>query len=165
MAPLYGILFMGKLEAELLEFHIKSTIFLRYIDDLLMVFDHGEEDLKKFIDHINTYHPTIKFTHEFLHKTINFLDVQITKEDDGTLSTDLYVKPTNVHSYLHFTSCHPPHTLKSLPYSQAIRICHIYTNSTMRDKLLSEMKEYFLDRNYPAALIDNSIMRSINNHR
>ena len=111
MAPSYAIIFMGKLEAELLEYHIKPTIFLRFIDDLLMVFDHGEDDLKKFIHHINSYHPTIKFTYEFSYTTINFLDVQITKESDGSLSTDLYVKPTDVHSYLHYTSCQPPHTV------------------------------------------------------
>ena len=37
-------------------------IWWRYIDDIFFVWEHGEESLEKFLNKLNTFHPTIKFT-------------------------------------------------------------------------------------------------------
>ena len=57
--------------------------------------------------------------------SINFLDVivSITK---GIIETDLYVKPTDSHQYLLWSSCHPFYCKKGIPYSQALRLNRIY---------------------------------------
>ena len=39
-----------------------------------------------------------------------FLDIQFCFDTNGQLQTDLYVKPTDARSYLHFSSAHPRHT-------------------------------------------------------
>ena len=88
-------------------------------------FDNGHEALTRFMTHLNNIHDTIKFTYETSEETINFLDVQVSKNGEGGLNTDLYTKPTDAHAYLQYESCHPPHIKKSLPYSQAIRLCRI----------------------------------------
>ncbi|PIK37867.1 hypothetical protein BSL78_25290 [Apostichopus japonicus] len=49
---------------------------------------------------------------------VNFLDVTVRKEH-GSLSTDLYTKPTDTHQYLHSSSCHPRHCKSGIAYSQA----------------------------------------------
>ena len=49
-------------------------------------------------------------------------------DSTGNITTDLYVKPTNMHQYLLATSCHPNHTKRSIPYSQALRILRICSN-------------------------------------
>ena len=50
----------------------------------------------KFLDHINSLPPSIKFTFEVQKddKTIPFLDVLFTIHDDGSLGHKVYRKPT-----------------------------------------------------------------------
>jgi len=50
------------------------------MDDIFMIWTHGEEHLKTLIDYLSSIHPSIKFTHEYsssLHQTLPFLDVQV----------------------------------------------------------------------------------------
>ena len=41
------------------------------------------------------------------------------------LVTDLYVKPTDIHQYLHASWCHISHCKKSIPFSQNLRLNRI----------------------------------------
>ena len=126
MAPAYANLFMGDLERKLLaQSPLKPFIWWRYIDDIFMVWTHGEEKLNEFITHINSSHNTIKFTHEFSESSISFLDVTVLLDNNNQISTDLYVKSTDTHQYLLHTSCHPNHVKKSIPFSLALRIRRI----------------------------------------
>ena len=64
-APPYSILFMAELEEEILsEIELKPYLWWRYIDDIFFLWEHGEEKLKRFIEHLNEKHSTIKFTAE-----------------------------------------------------------------------------------------------------
>ena len=66
MAPPYAVLFMGKLEEEFLEAQsLKPIVWWRYIDDIFMLWRHGEENLKIFLEALNCCHPTIKFTADY----------------------------------------------------------------------------------------------------
>ena len=65
MAPAYADLFMGGFEKKALQnYPEKLHLWLRYIDDILMVWTHGGEKLNEFIKYLNSIHPTIKFTSE-----------------------------------------------------------------------------------------------------
>ncbi len=122
-----------------------------------MVFDHGEEELLRFLDHINNLHPTIKFAHEYSRNSINFLDVHVTKNEEGYLMTDLFVKPTDSHAYLNYSSCHPRHIVNSIPYSQALRIIRICSNPESRKSRLSDLQNNLISRGFPAKLVRRSI--------
>ena len=93
----------------------KPFLWLRYIDDILMVWTHGNEKLDSFIAYLNSIHPTIKFTGERSTTSIPFLDVKIFLEN-GKIETDLYCKPTDKNQNLLHSSSHPYHTKKSIPY-------------------------------------------------
>ena len=126
LAPLYSILFMAKLEEEILrEVEWKPYLWWWYIDDIFFILEHGEEILKEFIDVLNKKHPTIKFTAEWSKTQINCLDVTVYLEN-GKIKIELYFKPTDTHQYLHSSSCHPNHCKKGIFYSQMLclnRIC------------------------------------------
>ena len=63
MAPAYASLLMGKLEQEFLESRdLVPSVWLRFLDDIFMVWDHSLESLQSVIDALNSFHPTIKFT-------------------------------------------------------------------------------------------------------
>ena len=115
-APPYSILFMAELEEEILrEVELKPYLWWRFIDDIFFIWEHGEEKLKEFIDVLNKKHPTIKFTAEWSKTQINFLDVTVYLENED-IKTDLYVKPTDTHQYLHSFSCHPYRCKKAYLY-------------------------------------------------
>ena len=110
MASAYANLFMGDLEEKLLaQFPLKPYLWWRYIDDIFMVWTHGEDKLEDFINHINSFHSTIKFTHEFSRSHISFLNITVSLDNNNKISTDLFVKSTDTHQYLMHTSCHPSH--------------------------------------------------------
>ena len=52
-------------------------VWKRFIDDIFLVWTHGEEALLKFLDHCNQCFPTIKFTAEHSLQQIDFLDTTI----------------------------------------------------------------------------------------
>ena len=124
-APPYSILFMAELEEEIIkESAYKPHLWWRYIDDIFYLWEHGENKLKSFIDKISKVHPTITFTAEWSKTSINFLDVTVSLIE-GVIETDLYVKPTDSHQNLQSSSCHPFHCKKGIPYSQALRLNRI----------------------------------------
>ena len=73
---------MGEFERKALQKYAdKPHLWPRYIDDIFMVWSHGEEKLDEFTKYLNDIHPTIKFTNNnnkqvYFH--INF-DLQLTK--------------------------------------------------------------------------------------
>ena len=100
----------------------KPSIWLRYTDDIFMIWNDSEDKLKDFLAYINTVNPAIIITHAYSFKSVNFLDVLVTLTDDGTISTDLYTKPTDTHQCLHMNSSHSNHVEKAIAFSQATRI-------------------------------------------
>ena len=93
----YSILFMADLEKRLLsDIDLKPYIWWRYIDDIFLIWEHGEESLKLFLEKINKIYPAIKFMADWSYSSVNFLDVKVIIKDGKTI-TDLYVKPTDTH--------------------------------------------------------------------
>ena len=104
MASSYANLFiMGKLEQSAIENDpFKPYVWWTFIDDIYMVWTEGEEHLQTFLHHLNSIHPTIKFTHEYSnssHQSLPFLDLHVYL-DNSPVETDLQTKPTDKHQYL-----------------------------------------------------------------
>ncbi|PIK43103.1 hypothetical protein BSL78_20028 [Apostichopus japonicus] len=98
MAPSYACLFMSSFEERMLSTApCRPLIWWRYIDDIFFIWTSDEDSLLTFINHINFFHSTIKFTSDYSHQQVNFLDVTVRKEH-GSLSADLYTKPTDTPS-------------------------------------------------------------------
>ena len=97
MAPSHANLFMGKFEQQSIDNSLPSQavhlveVHRLYLHDL----DTWKEHLKSFIGFLNSIHPSIKFTHEYLnslHQTLPFLDVQVYLIKNQ-IETDLHTKP------------------------------------------------------------------------
>ena len=144
MAPAYANLFMHDLESQLLDLApVKPYLWLRYIDDVFMIWTAGEEQLQEFLHWINQYHDTIKFTWDWSKKTVNYLDVQIIN-NYGVIETDLYTKPTDKHQYLFHTSCHPKGCKTGIPYAQALRLRRICSTSAAFEKRAADLTKYLV---------------------
>ena len=65
IAPPIAIIFMGALEDVFLSAsHDQPSMYMRYIDDCFCVWPHSPDTLTKYLECLNTVHPTIKFTME-----------------------------------------------------------------------------------------------------
>ena len=103
----YAIIFTTALEEKTLESLSKNHwLWWRYVDDVFRISHHGENELKKFIDKLNKFNTTIKFTCDYSRERVHFLHVQVILEINR-ISTDLYVKERHSHQYLQPSSCHP----------------------------------------------------------
>ncbi len=88
LSPVMANLFMEEFEKNALATAtLKPGFWFRYVDDTLSSWCHGLDNLQRFLDHINSLHPSIKFTYEVQKddKTIPFLDVLFTVREDGSL--------------------------------------------------------------------------------
>ena len=71
--------------------------------------DPPRDPATEFLDCLNSVHNRVQFTMEREEeKSIAFLDVYITREDDGTLTTRVYRKPSNRNIGLKPQSCQDP---------------------------------------------------------
>ena len=77
-------------------YHHKPHLWLRYINDIFIIWTQGEKKFDEFIKYFNNIHATIKFTSERSTTSIPYLDVKILLHD-GKIETDLYFKPTDKH--------------------------------------------------------------------
>ena len=79
---------------------------------------------------------------------------------DGQIETDLYVKPTDSHQYLHSSSCHPYHCKKSIPYSQALRLNRICSKNNFFDIHCNNLEKWLSERGYSEKLVRKEILKA-----
>ena len=73
MTPPYIIIFVDDLEERFFsDCDISPLVWRRYIEDIFMFWQHGEKELKKFLEILNSYNPTIKFTANYSREKIIF---------------------------------------------------------------------------------------------
>ena len=129
LAPSYANLFIAKFEDKYVyTYPLQPLLWKRFIDDIFPIWPHGKTSLVEFIEHLNTVHPTIKFTSEISDTQKSFLDLSI-YINQSTLHTKLYTKPTDRHMYLNYFSEHPMSLKKSIPYSQFLRLKKIHSEN------------------------------------
>ena len=130
-APTFANIFMGSIEEDFLELiqnqgNPMPSVWIRYINDIFVIWPHSEEQFLEFFNKLNDHHATIKYTHEISNQAVYFLDINIFKgkrfSDLHTLDIATHFKPINQFQYLHFGSCHLPHTFKGLILGEAIRM-------------------------------------------
>ena len=109
-----------------------------------MIWQHVEDELKIFLEKLNNFHPSIKFTCEYSREKV----------------IDLYVKQTDGHQYLDPSSCHPYHCTKLIPCSQALRINRICLENIFFDLRCNELEEWLLKRNYNPAVVRKPILKA-----
>ena len=171
VAPTYATLVMGYLEIKLYEkiaekYGINTrTNFIgkwrRYLDDCFIIWDTNIDTPKNLLTILQTLHKSIKFTMEESTNSISFLDIKVIIENNKIV-TDLYQKPTDSQQYVHFKSCHPPHTKRNIPFNLARRTCTIVEENKSRDDKLGNLKIVLLKQGYPKSLIENSIEKAKN---
>ena len=136
-------------------------VWFRYIDDIFFIWIHGKEHLKTFLQQLNNFNTDLKYTYESNEKEIPFLDLKV-KLNEGKISTDFYIKSTDRHQYLYFTSSYPNHTKRSVVYSQGLRVKRICSEKEDFLKYMREIKRGYPEnivfkRDYPENIVDQEL--------
>ena len=79
--------------------------------------------------------------------TIHFFiweDVEVTLQN-GVLSTDLFVKPTDTYHFLDTASCNPYYCKKGIPFSQTLRLNKICSDISNFGKRCNELGIWLLE--------------------
>ena len=174
IAPPLAIIFMDAVESLLLtssDAQCQPLAYMRYIDDVLGVWTHGGDKLDEYFRFLNDFHPALKFTIERTDQTadgsIPFLDTTITVRDNGTYSTELYIKPMAAPIIMHYTSAHPIQCKRSVLYSQLLRAKRLGSDKQAQERGMAKMITLFRHNGYPVKLIQRTkhrVLHSDNSH-
>ena len=109
LGPVLANMFMSNLETIALNtFQGNQPLFYRrFVDDTLIIF-HTRDDMLNFFNWLNRQHRCISFTkEEEVNGSLPFLDVLITRDQSGIITTSVYRKPTYSGLYLQWESFVP----------------------------------------------------------
>ena len=152
-APSYANIFMAEWETTALaKCYLKPSMFLHYLDDIWILWDHGRDQFETFFDILNTHSPAVKLTSRIEQNSIDFLDITIYKgartKETGLLDTKVFFKPTDTHQLLHKSSFHPKHTFAGILKSQIIRFYRICSERQEFDHACSVLFNALRARGY-----------------
>lgn len=166
VAPTYANIFMDDLERNILEHsEIRPVIWRCFIDDIFAIYRCTEDELIEHLTYLNQQHHSIKFTYEFSRDTINFLDTTVYLDTERKLHTKVFRKPTDMYSYLHYESYHPPHQKNSIAYSQAIRLRTICSEISEFEKASQTLLKFLTLQGHPHHKVKDSIHKAKNLNR
>ena len=134
----------------------QPLLWKRYVDDVICIWQHGEEELLKFCDFLNSCHDRIKFTLSYSKTSVDFLDTTLRCDTDGNLSTTLYCKPNDSHTYLQYNSAHPESVKRGLPYSEFLRVRRACTDDSDFHINSAMLAAHFIRRGYPLEILDEA---------
>lgn len=121
--------------------------WLRYIDDVLMIWRGTLDNLHDFMRELNTNQGNIRLTYNFDQRKLSFLDLQITLEN-GQLSTCTFRKKTAANTLLQATSHHPQWLKNGIPVGQFLRIKRNCTSAADYRRESLELYARFRERGY-----------------
>ena len=147
-APPFANLFLAALEERALASWEGTTpsLWLRFLDDVLMLWTGGDRQLQDFLAHLNSQMHHINFTLQSSQESTTFMDLAVYKghrfRKSGILDTKLHIKSTNPQTFLHFSSCHPPPTFATIIKGELLR-------ALRSTSVVSQLLQKFLERGYP----------------
>ena len=163
ISPIVANLFMEDQEVQAINTSsTPPTLWKRFVDDTFTIIK--KDSRNSFLQHLNLIHPNIKFTCEETRSdgSMPFLDILITPEEDGSLKTSVYRKPTHTDLYLQWDS---HHTIPS-KYSVAGTLYHRVETVCSYPQLLQEEEHHLFQAikrcKYPTWAINRAKVSSQN---
>ena len=126
-----------------------------HVDDVFSILRRC--NLEQFFQHINSLHPKTKFTMEKKdNSTIPSLDTCIQRKQDGTISVQVYRKPTHTNQYLSFTSHHSTRSKLSVITALFNQAENVITNDTELKQEQQHITKVLQSNGYSKQFIDKT---------
>ena len=155
-SPILADLVMDDLEKEkLANLDFEVPVYLRYVDDILIVAPSTQVDRILQIFNANTLN--IKFTLEKeSERAINFMDITITRKQNQKLSFNWYRKPTWSGRYLNFNSHHPLRYKKSV-INNLVDRAMLLSDREFHNSNLQLITDTLVENDYPLSFVQEII--------
>ena len=131
-----------------------------FLNDCYTVLRSSQISSEELLLTLNSINPSIRFTMEYSKDQIPFLDILIKRNENG-IWVDLYHKPTDTQRCLPFTSSHPNHCKRNIPFCLARRICTIAENNAEKLKNLENLKTNLSKYHYLDSLIKQGFQKAL----
>ena len=168
MAPPVACYGAGVIEKKFLAFPEVSILFeeefwWRYIDDVFSVNEGEKQSLDRALSLFNTLYPgQVTRTWEWSDKSLIFLNVEVLiNREKKIIETRYYVKPSNQRLFLNFRSNHPELIFKGVVYGMALQGIMLNSRQEWNLGYLLELREKFLQQEYPLDLISQQFARAL----
>jgi hypothetical protein len=131
-------------------FNDEVICYKRYIDDVIGIWLCQPYDNQRWDAFKNQLNDASALDWDFTDRSrsVNFLDLTFTVENNGLIRTNLYEKPMNLHMYLPPHSAHPPGVLRGLIYGMVGRIYRLCSEPSDRDAHLHKFYRHLLHRGH-----------------
>ena len=169
LSPLLADLYMDDyISKNLKDVNINNRL-LRYVDDLLIVAEMNEEQIKSYVDDLNKIKGTIRFTYEYENNgKINFLDTTLTRnENNKTIESKWFRKTTTADRLLNYESSHPQSIKYNIINNMLTRIIETTKDHDQQQEDIKKLKLMLIKSKYPKDKIEKSIrniFRSMKNY-
>ena len=164
LGPVLANIFMSHLERNALAKYCGNlpSVYKRYVDDSFLVFN-DYDDCELFLEYRNTLHQNIKFTVEIEdNDCLSFLDVLISRTDDGKIETSVYRKKIFSGLYMKNDSFVPLSFKNSLVYGLLNRTFKICSSNEIFKKEVKIVKDILLCNSFSCNYINRLIKRFLN---
>ena len=131
-----------------------------FLDDCETLLEENKINPNDLLSILNSINPSIQFTMENSKDSIPVLDILIEHNNDK-IWMDIYYKPTDTYRCLPFSSNHPKHCKKYIPFTLARRICRIVENTEAKMKHLESIKMNLRSINTQKQLTEFGISKAL----
>ena len=161
LGPIFSNFYLSDLENRIFNSIKKPPIYLRYVDDILILTNN--------INKINIQQDTfqnnsvLNFTHELnKYNKISFLEVLIDTNNNNNFTTSTYKKPSSNNSWtLNFKSECPFRYKKAIIHNLIYRAKLISSSKTIFYKVVENIKKALINNGFPNYIVDEQIKRMI----
>ena len=166
LGPTFANFYMSDLETTVLsQDRVSNPVkYFRYVDDCFVVFNSANH-IRYLIQRLRN-RSVLSFTHETMENNkFNFLDIQMSVKQDGSIETSVYLKPTDKGIYPNFQSHIPEQYKKSVINSLVIRALKYSSTELILKAELVRIKQVLSNNGYPQKFTENIIQSKLANFR
>ena len=163
LSPIIANLVMEHIEEKAIaSAPLQPSLWTRYVDDTFVIWNHEEEHLLQFHEHLNGQHPSIQFTIERESEgRMPFLDVLVSRTHDH-LSTSNYRKPTHTDRYIPFHSNHHPRVLMGIARCMRNRALQVCDENSQQSEL-EHLERVFRANGFPEKVVMRALSSPCSN--
>ena len=158
LGPTFADFYMSHIESNLLSQDMISNpvFYVRYVDDILAIFN-SKHHVHHFVNRFQR-NSVLKFTTEFSkNNSFHFLDVSMTLNPSGYITTGVYTKPTDQGLHTNFDSHIPLPYKKSIAKTLIHRAIIFSSTWELCHSELDMLKRILISNNFPLHLLDQLI--------
>ena len=161
ISPIVANLYMDSFEVEAMRSAPHPPyLWKRFVDDTFTIIESSKRN--ELLEHINSIDSHIQFTAEDQRSdgVMPFLDILITPNRDGSLSTSVCRKPTHTYLYLQWDSHHTLTSKDSVIGTLQHRAQTICSNPQLLHKEEQHLKSALKKCKYPTWALNKIQMKS-----